>query len=243
MRRHGTWLCGVGVLLAIFRTTPVQAAELIDFGTGLAGAGGHMTYDGQGGVLSGSGILLGVMTAMGTPINDGVHLATGGAPCAFPGLCAELDFTTGVLDSYQNGTYSFKPGGSFVITGGIPGTGIADAPLMWGSFTSDSVLDGGQLKFNAAGADNVNATLLSYLGIAPGTSFEFVGSIIGANLGNPGSYNGGFFDVTTVSSDLSSITTQTPEPMTLSLMAMGGAALFGARRRQRRRLGESTPAV
>jgi hypothetical protein len=234
MRRHASWLGGVGVLLALFWTAPAQATELIDFGTGLAGAGGHMKYDGAGGALSGSGILMGVMTAMGAPSNDGIHLATGGAPCAFPGLCAELDFTTGLLDSYSNGVYSFKPGGSFVITGGIPGTGIGNEQLMWGTFTSESVLDGGQVKFNAAGTDSINPTLLSYLGIAPGTTFEFVGSVIGANLGNPGAYNGGAFDVTTVSTDFSSISTPTPEPTALALMLMGSLALFGARRTQRR---------
>src|SRR5258705_3954483 len=100
MRRHASWLCGVGLLLTLFWSAPAHATELIDFGTGLAGAGGHMKYDGAGGALTGSGILLGVMTAVGTPNNSGVHLATGPADCAFPGLCAELDFTTGALDSY-----------------------------------------------------------------------------------------------------------------------------------------------
>jgi hypothetical protein len=240
MRRQASWLGGVGLLLTLFWSAPAHATELIDFGTGLAGAGGHMKYDGAGGALTGSGILLGVMTAVGTPSNSGVHITSGPAACAFPSWCAELDFTTGGLDSYENGVYSFSPGGSFVITGGIPGTGIVNEALLWGTFTSDSVLDGGQLKFNASGADNLNPTLLSYLGITPGTPFEFIGSVIGANLGNPGSYYGGAFDVTTVSSDISSI--NTPEPATLAMMLVGGA-LFGVRKRQRAQSRVSTPTV
>ena len=230
MRRHVSWLSGVSLLLTLFWSAPAHATELIDFGTGLAGAGGHMTYDGVGGALTGKGILIGVMTAVGTPSNDGVHLATGQDPCFVPGLCAELEFTTGALDSYSNGVYSFKPGGEFTITGGIWGSSIANEKLLWGSFTGDSVLDGSQLKFNASGNANASPTLLNYLGIAPGTQFEFIGSVIGANLGNPGAYNGGLFDVTTVSTDISSI--DTPEPGTLAIMLIGGVALFGVRRRQ-----------
>jgi hypothetical protein len=247
MRRHASWLCGVSVLLALIWTAPAHATELIDFGTGLAGAGGHITYNGSGGSLTGSGILIGVMTAAGTPSNDGIQFATGGTPCAFPGLCAELDFTTGTLDSYQNGVYAFKPGGSFVITGGIPGAGISNQTLMSGTFTSDSVLDGGLVKFNAAGSDSINPILMSYLGIGSGTTFQFVGSVIAANLWNLGAYTGGAFDVTALSTDFASLGTSaptpTPEPMSLALMAMGGAAAFGARKTQRRRSGDSTPAV
>jgi len=247
MRRHASWLGGVGVLLALFWTAPAQAGELIDFGTGAAGAGGHINYGGSGGSLTGSGILIGVMTAMGTPSNSGVSFTTGGTPCAFPGLCAELDFTTEALGSYQNGVYSFKPGGSFTITGGIAAAGIANQQLMSGTFTSASVLDGGLLRFSATGTDTVNASLLSYLGIASGTTFQFVGSVIAANLWNPGAYNGGAFDITALSTDFATIgtppPTPTPEPMTLALMGMGGAALFGARRTRRRRTTDSTPAV
>jgi hypothetical protein len=247
MRRYVSRVCGVSVLLALFSTAPVHAAELIDFGTGVAGAGGQIKYGGNGGSLTGSGILIGVMTAMGTPVNNGVQFATGGAPCAFPGLCAELDFTTGALGSYQNGVYSFDPGGSFTITGGIPGAGISNQPLMSGTFSGASVVDGGLLKFNAFGSDGINPILLSYLGIPSGTTFQFVGSVIAANLWNPGASNGGAFDITALSTDFASIgtpaATPTPEPMTVALMAMGGAALFGAKRTQRRRSADSTPAV
>src|SRR4029434_7188014 len=103
MRRHVSWLSGISLLLAVLWAQPAHATELIDFGTGLAGAGGHMTYDGTGGALTGSGILLGVMTAVGTPNNSGVHLTNGPASCAFTVWCAQLDFTTGALDSYDNG--------------------------------------------------------------------------------------------------------------------------------------------
>src|SRR5262245_22875255 len=177
MRRYASWFSVVGLVLTVFWSTPAHATELIDFGTGLAGAGGHMTYGGAGGALEGTNILIGVMTAVGTPVQDGIHLTTGAGSCAFPTYCAELDFVTGALDSYSNGVYAFKPGGSFTIKGGVLGSGLSNEVLMWGTFTGDSVLDGGQLKFNASGSDSVNPALLSYLGIAPGTAFEFVGSI------------------------------------------------------------------
>jgi len=237
MRRHVSWFSGISLLLALLWSGPAHAAELIDFGTGLAGAGGHMQYDGNGGALTGSGILLGVMTAVGTPNNSGVHLANGSASCAFTVWCARLDFTTGALDSYENGVYSFKPGGVFAITGGIPDAGISNTLMLWGTFTSEAVLDGGQLIFKARGDNNIDPALLTYLGIAAGTQFEFVGSVIGANLGNPGAYFGGGFDVTTVSTDITSIST--PEPASLALMLIGGA-IVGIRNRKRGQL-TSTP--
>jgi hypothetical protein len=232
MRRQA-WLVAFGLVVGIAGSAPAHASEIIDFGTGLAGAGGHMSYGGGNGPLVGSGILLGALTAVGTPSNEGVSLTSGPAACGFPSFCAQLDFTTGDLDSYSNGVYAFKPGGSFVITGGVQGTGITNQPLLWGSFTGDSVLDGGQLHFSATGNDNVSTQLLSYFGIAAGTSFEFVGSIIGANLGSLGSYNGGPFNVTAISSDISSV--NTPEPASLALLAVG-ASLAGVRKLRRRRL-------
>ena len=136
--------------------------------------------------------------------------------------------------------------GSFKIAGAIPGAGVSNQTLMSGTFSTASVFDGGLLKFNAAGTDVISSSLLSYLGIASGTTFQFVGSVIGANFVNPGAYSGGAFDITTLSTDFATIgtpPTPTPEPMTLALMGLGGAALFGARRTQRRRSGDSTPAV
>src|SRR5262245_55224690 len=135
MRRYVSWFSVLGLLLTVFGSAPARATELIDFGTGLAGAGGKMTYDGNGGALQGTGILLGVMTAVDTPLNAGVHLATGTAACYIPYLCAQLNFTTGVLDAYSNGVYSFKPGGWFEITGGIPGSGLVNDVLISGTFS------------------------------------------------------------------------------------------------------------
>jgi hypothetical protein len=238
MPRHASWFSAVSLSLLLLGSAPAHASELIDFGTGSAGPGGWLSYDGQGGALTGSHILLGVLTAVGTPDNSGVHQANGLAPCLTV-LCAELSFTTGALSSYSNGVYSFQQGGSFTIAGGISGTGVTSQPLVWGNFTSESVLDGGQLKlFAATGGDHVSADLLKYLGIADGTSFDFVGSVIGLNLGFSGP--GGGFNALAVSSDISSVAT--PEPASLALMLLG-TCMVGVRTLRRRVANASSPIV
>jgi hypothetical protein len=57
----------------------------------------------------------------------------------------------------------------------------------------------------AQATDSINSSLLSYLGIASGTTFQFVGSVIAANFSNPGAYNGGAFDITALSTDFATI--------------------------------------
>ena len=78
MPRHASWFSAVGLSLVLLSSAPAHASELIDFGTGSA-VRSWLSSDGQG-RLTGSHILLGVLTAVGTPDNSGVHQANGLAP-------------------------------------------------------------------------------------------------------------------------------------------------------------------
>jgi hypothetical protein len=46
MPRHASWFSAVGLSLVLLSSAPAHASELIDFGTGSAGAGGWLSYDG-----------------------------------------------------------------------------------------------------------------------------------------------------------------------------------------------------
>jgi hypothetical protein len=147
----------------IFASIPLNAvaAYVLDFGTGLAGAGGTITN--AGGSISGSNIFIGSLIVDGTTTSNGTYVVD-----------ALLNFDTSA--------------NTISIVGNIATLGITGETLLSGSFTSYSTtvipqLGGGQTEvFQATGPDTKSNILLGILGIPLDTQFDFFGfSIESAN--------------------------------------------------------------
>jgi len=134
---------------------PLNAAAtvVIDFGTGLAGPGGTISYDGINTI--GANINIGALTAQGTPINAGTYVTN-----------AILNFDTAA--------------NTISIVGDVPGLGIAPTTLLSGSFASSTYTTipgpGGLTEiFSGQGPDIKSIALLGALGVPAGTPFDFFG--------------------------------------------------------------------
>lgn len=128
------------------------AAVVIDFGTGLAGPGGTISYDGVD--TTGTDILIGSMIAQGTAA-DGTYVTD-----------AVLNFDTAA--------------NTITIVGDVPVLNIFGMPLLTGSFTSSSYTaipgPGGETEvFSGSGPDIKSDYLLFELGVPTDTQFDFFG--------------------------------------------------------------------
>jgi hypothetical protein len=213
---------------------------VIDFGTGAAGKGGTLSYAGGAAPLVGTNIRIGLVSGVDTPVNDETYGVLGGlAPYGI------LNFTTGALQSYSGGIYSFGPGGGFQLYGNVPDAGIvesgAGALLLSGTFSSASIAKAGALNmFSASGIDTYESPLLvSYFGLSPTTLFEFSSYIMAM-----GTMTGGnAFTVTAFSTDWANADPPgveatadavTPEPSSLLLLGSGLAIVRRVVKRRRR---------
>ena len=114
---------------------------------------------------------------------------------------------------------------SISITGGISALGVGQTTLLSGSFNTFNVLFStlNSGKITASGPDVKAASLLSAIGLASNTQFNFFGFVLGFNKTAPL----GNYDVITAS-----ITNETPEPGTLMLFGTGLLSLVGVLRRK-----------
>jgi hypothetical protein len=236
----------VALALPILAASTARADALIDFGTGAAGKGGTISYAGGAAPLVGTGIRIGVVTGVDTPLNndDGHDIVGEFVPYGI------LNFTTGAFQGYMGGTYSFGPGGSFQLYGNVPDAGITgsgDGALLFsGAFDSASIgKTGGLDLFSAMGVDTQeNPLLVSYFGLAPATLFEFssyimsMGTMTGGNAFSVSAFSTDWANPDPPSVEATSEAVA-PEPTSLLLLGSGLAMVGRAAKRNRRKASQA----
>ena len=161
MKMIRTFLRGVNIAaFAALSSLPLSASAagvVIDFGTGLAGAGGSLVE--TNGDVVGTDILIGVLDANNTSA-DGQYQVTDGL----------LNFDTAA--------------DVITIEGSIAGLSISNQVLLSGSFASFTY-DASNLyvtSFSGTGPDSKSEDLLTALGVPLETNFDFFGFTIESSL-------------------------------------------------------------
>ncbi|MES1937281.1 PEP-CTERM sorting domain-containing protein [Salinisphaera hydrothermalis] len=190
---------------------------------------GTVSYDGEGGALTGSGISFGEVRLNGgsTP---GDHQNT--LTC---NSCS-IDFTTGnnLSEGNEDQIWKFAGGGNLTLSGEVvnnDGQTVAHGTLFKGTFDNGGtqvVIGNGSNSFNASlsGKDEFNSDLASYFGLNNDTGLDFSSTAIAlgnATFGGDGSFDSGQLqnaDVTVESNDV-------PEPSPFGIFAVGLALVAG----------------
>ena len=199
-------------------------AAVIDFSTGNAGIGGILTIGATN--ITGSGILIDTVTIAGATVN-GVFNVNG------LGACADALGGCGLLSFDRNAN-------TISLIGSIPSLGINSpvtlltGDLNGGAGVTVTMNDGATGGVNVSGHDTKHPDLLSAVGLAPGTTFNLFGGVIGFSNTGASPYTADSTDIHNNSGPGGGGSGQTlvPEPGSLMLF---GTGLMGAATKLRRR--------
>jgi hypothetical protein len=179
--------------------------------------GGTIVYGGAGGPAIGTDILIQGIVPIDTPDNNGVALTC---------LGCTLSFTTGNNISEGPDLWTFAPGGSFQLTGSVPGAGIiAPAVLIDGTFSNVNPLqssNGDIGLFFGAGVDVKHPLLAAFYGLGP-DGFAFTSTIVQAGTFSFDPATGAFSGTNNGGAFINNFAT-VPNPAALLLLGAGLAA-------------------
>jgi hypothetical protein len=218
----------VALGLTLLLPMTARAEPVLQFNDPIA-RGGTIVYDGAGGPATGTDILLQNIVGVDTPKNNGAALAC---------LGCTLSFTTGANISEGPDIWGFAQGGSFQLTGSVPGAGIiAPALLIDGTFTvvplpglpPFAAIEGsgtpGFGLFFGSGPDVKSPLLAAFYGLGPAGSAGFTILQAGTFSFDPAT---GAFSGTNNGANINNFAT-VPNPAALLLLGAGlAAAALGA---------------
>ncbi|WP_423821298.1 PEP-CTERM sorting domain-containing protein [Salinisphaera sp. SPP-AMP-43] len=211
------------------------SAAVINFDqSGAASPTGSISYDGEGGALTGSQISFDQISLNNATTPDGADNTLTCNSCT-------INFETGqnITEAENNtGTWNFAGGGNLTLNGTAvdsEGSTVADGDLFTGTFdgganeSTQFVAGNGDDNLSASltGTDDFNENLASYFGLSTNSGFDFTNTVIAlgsATFGDNGSFGSDQLqnaDTTVQSSQ------DVPAPSQFGLFGLGLALVMG----------------